>query len=143
MALLPEKGMRGLDNIKKEFDQYLGSMPFVGSNSDVMRVDVRETSTNIIAECDLPGIKNKEDIHVDIINNRHLKVSAIIQERKEEAGERHDRKERLIGKIDRSITLPNDVSLEGTIAGYKNGVLKIEMPKTNINKDTHIDVQFD
>lgn len=143
MAILPQKGMKGLDNLKKEFDQYLGSMPFIGTNAEIMRVDVHETNINVIAECDLPGIEQKENIHVDIINSRYLKVSAIIDGTKEESEPRYDRKERFDGKIDRSITLPSDVTLEGTTAIYKNGVLKIVMPKTNTNQESRIDIQFD
>src|SRR5699024_6787223 len=145
MALFPERGKKGLDYVKKEFDQYFGGFPFPFSNENFesILIDVHETNSQVIAECDLPGIKNKEDIHIDIRDARQLKISAV-KERVTETHNAHiDRQESRVGREESMITLPDEVEIEGTTAHYKNGVLTITMPKVNEGIQSRIDVDFE
>lgn len=145
MALFPETGKKGLDYVKKEFDNYFGGFPFPFSNENFesILIDVHETNSQVIAECDVPGIKNKEDIHIDIRDARHLKVSAVKESITETHNAHIDRQERSVGRIERMITLPTEVEIEGTTAHYKNGVLTITMPKVNEGIKSQIDVDFE
>src|SRR5699024_7952279 len=88
IALFQESGKKGLEFVKKEFDQYFGGFPFPFSNENFesILIDIHETNSQVIAECDLPGIKNKEDIHIDIRDERQLRISAL----KESVTETHD-----------------------------------------------------
>lgn len=52
------------------------------------------------------------------------------------------RKERYVGRFQRSIQLPSAVSQEGVKASYKNGVLEVRMPKLSEEHKRRIDVDF-
>ena len=145
MALFLESGKKGLDYVKKEFDQYFGGFPFPFSNENFesILIDVHETNNQVIAECDLPGIKNKEDIHIDIRDARQLKISAVKESVTEVHDAHVDRQERRVGRVERMITLPAEVDIDGTTAHYKNGVLTITMPKVNEGTESRIDVDFE
>lgn len=95
------------------------------------KTDIKDTGTAYLLEADLPGF-HKEDIHVDI-DNSYLTISA---ERHSEAEEKDHkgnfvRCERSYGSFSRSFDISN-VKAEEITASYKNGVLKLNMPK----KDT-------
>lgn len=89
--------------------------------------DIRETENAYELESDLPGFR-KEDISIDIEEDR-LTVSA---ERKQE--ERAEEKngyvhvERSFGSYSRSFDL-SGIDTEGITASYTDGVLKITLPK--------------
>jgi HSP20 family protein len=49
--------------------------------------------------------------------------------------------ERAYGSFTRSFTLPNTVSAEGANAEYKNGVLRVTLPKREETKARRIEVK--
>ncbi|MDG4657946.1 Hsp20/alpha crystallin family protein [Ectobacillus antri] len=144
MALLPYDSFRQLSNMRREFDRIFSDFPISFENEQVLgsiRVDVHETANEVVATCDIPGLEKKEDVDIDIENNR-LSISGSINRTNEIKEENMFRKERFAGRFSRMITLPSPVSHEGVKATYKNGVLEIKMPK--IVKDTKkkVDVDF-
>jgi HSP20 family protein len=52
------------------------------------------------------------------------------------------RKERFVGRFQRSVSLPVRVKAEGTTASYRNGVLEVRMPKETAEASRRIDVRF-
>ena len=90
-------------------------------------VDIYEKDQKLIVKADLPGIK-KEDIklHVD---RDILTISGETKKEKEVKAEDYYYSGRSIGKIQRSIRLPEGVKQEDIKASYKDGVLQIEIPK--------------
>ena len=92
------------------------------------RTDIQDTGNAYVLEADLPGFK-KEDIHIDIGDN----TLSIRAERHTEAEEK-DRKnhyvrcERSYGAYSRSFDISR-VKAEEITAEYKDGVLKLTMPK--------------
>ncbi len=90
------------------------------------RADVVETKDALVIELELPG-HELEDIDVELEGAR-LTVKA---ERKEPPmpDRTYHRAERPQGVISRSFALPTMVDKEQTTATYRNGVLRIELPK--------------
>jgi len=90
-------------------------------------VDVSENDDKIKLEADLPGMK-KDDIDVNIDGN----VLSIKGERKREEEteeEGYHRAERNYGKFQRTFTLPANVDAKNAKANFKDGVLKLTLPK--------------
>lgn len=104
------------------------------------RLDVSETEKEIEVIADLPGLE-KKDIEISLDND----VLVIKGERKEEYKEtdKHvHRMERRYGAFCRALRLPVEVKSDKIEASFKNGELKITLPKSEeaIKKITHIQV---
>jgi HSP20 family protein len=97
------------------------------------RVDIKEKKGNYEITADLPGV-DKEDVSVTL-HNGVLTIEATTE--KEETEEQDGeilRKERRSGKFMRSFNLGADVKESDIKATFKNGVLKLTMPKSEPEK---------
>ncbi|MCS7313358.1 MAG: Hsp20/alpha crystallin family protein [Acidobacteria bacterium] len=102
-------------------------------------VDVYENDKAYVVEVDLPGLK-KEDVKVTLQNN----VLTIQGERRlarEEKGVDYHRQERFYGKFLRSFTLPEMVDADKVSAEFKDGVLRLTLPKREPSAGRVIDVK--
>lgn len=95
--------------------------------------DLTEADDHYLVTFDLPGI-SADDVKIEVIDNQ-LIVSG---ERKEETvsegkGSPHFA-ERFYGKFHRVFTLPHTVEADKVEADYKDGVLRIAVPKTEASK---------
>ena len=94
--------------------------------------DMSETENEYIVAVDLPGV-TKKNIDVNYKNNM-LTISG--EREKEEKEEKKDfiRRERFYGKFVRSFTLPAAVREDDIKANFKDGVLTVRIPKTEVSK---------
>ena len=102
-------------------------------------VDIYEENGKIVINADLPGIE-KKDISIDL----HDRVLTIKGERLAEAeveGKNYYRQERVYGSFQRSFSLAEDVVSEQIEAEFKDGVLKIEIPKPVKEEPKKITIQ--
>lgn len=102
-------------------------------------VDVYEEKGKVIAEMNLPGMK-QEDIEVTF-QNGNLKVSAKRTEEKETKERDFYYKEIQRGAYERLIALPTEVKTDKIEAHYANGVLKVVMPLKELPKKEAVKVQ--
>ena len=101
-------------------------------------VDIYENKDQIILEAELPGM-NRDDFELTIENN----VITLRGERrfeKRDDTDNYHRVERAYGSFTRSFTLPQTVSGEGANAEYRNGVLRVTLPKREETKARRIEV---
>lgn len=104
-------------------------------------VDVSETEDAVIVKADLPGVK-PENIEINIVDN----VLTIKGEKKREVEEKKEsfyRVERFYGSFMRSIQLPTEVEIDKVKAQYKDGVLKITLPKKPEEKKKVIKIEVE
>ncbi|GIP34697.1 Hsp20/alpha crystallin family protein [Paenibacillus sp. J2TS4] len=145
MPIVPHDPFRQLENVRRELDRFFThdfSIFKPGASSfGNLNVDVYETESEVVATCDIPGLEKKEDVTIDIDNNV-LSISGSVNRVNEVKEESMHRKERFVGRFQRSIALPSAVSSEGVKATYKNGVLEVRMPKVQGDTKKKIDVQF-
>ena len=90
-------------------------------------VDIYEKDGNIVLKAELPGIDPK-DVDVRVENN----VLTLRGERRfdqEVSKESYHRVERAYGSFTRSFTLPNVVDTQNIKAEFKDGVLRMTLPK--------------
>jgi HSP20 family protein len=102
-------------------------------------VDIYEQDNNIVIKAELPGVDPK-DVDIRLDNN----VLTIQGERKfdnEVKKESYHRVERSYGAFTRSFTLPNTVDPNSIKAEFKEGVLRITLPKREEAKPKQIQIQ--
>ncbi|HID26513.1 MAG TPA: Hsp20/alpha crystallin family protein [Methanosarcinales archaeon] len=102
-------------------------------------LDMIETDKDIIVTADMPGV-DKKDIDIRVTEN-NIEISAETKREAEEKKEGYIFRERMAGKYYRSLTLPSSVDPEKVKASYKNGVLEVTLPKTEIKKKTVIKIE--
>ena len=137
-------------NIQREIDEIFdslsqrkgpwGSAPWRES-SLLPLINIRETTDSFVFTCEIPGI-NFDDLSIKIEGD-----ALIIQgERKTDAqtgDSSYLRRERVSGSFLRSFTLPREIDKEDVIASYKNGVLKVTLPKEKKPGARRIKVKYD
>ncbi|MDY6972091.1 MAG: Hsp20/alpha crystallin family protein [Thermodesulfobacteriota bacterium] len=101
-------------------------------------VDVYNEGEKVIIKAELPGV-DKKDIHVDVKDGT-LTLSGERSCTNEAKEENFYRKERAYGKFKRSFALPEGLNPDKIDADYKDGVLKIEIPKPEEKKPKEITV---
>jgi HSP20 family protein len=102
-------------------------------------VDIYENKDQIVIEAELPGM-NREDFDLSFENNVITLRGERRFEKKDESDNYH-RVERSYGSFTRSFTLPPTVSGEGIAAEYRNGVLRVTLPKREEVKARRIEIQ--
>lgn len=122
---------------KNEFD-LLGEMfedPFFNEHeSKIMKTDIKEKKDKYLIDVELPGYE-KENIKMEI-EDGYLTVHAEINSSNEEKEDgKFVRKERYIGSCSRSFYVGTEVKSEDIKASFKNGILKIEIPKKDEKKE--------
>ena len=103
-------------------------------------VDVYEDHDCIVLEADLPGVKPGE-FELAIENNVLTLKGERKFEKKTEDGNYH-RVERSYGSFTRSFTLPSTVDVNSVGADFKDGVLKVTLPRREETKPRQIQVQI-
>lgn len=101
--------------------------------------EVAESEEKFLMSLDLPGVK-KEDIKIEIDQNI-LKISG---ERKRDTETNENHKvhfyEKRYGFFKKSFTLPRSVDGAKIEARFENGVLEIQIPKTEAAKPRQIEI---
>jgi HSP20 family protein len=101
-------------------------------------VDIYETDNEVVLKAEVPEISQK-DIDIQVENNT-LVLRGERKFEKEAKRENFHRIERAYGSFVRSFTLPNSIDQEKIRADYKDGILKIVMPKREETKPKQIKV---
>jgi len=102
------------------------------------RTTVAETDNEYVVEVDLPGLK-PEDIRVEMHGNE-LWLSGERKQEKEEKGKNYHRVEQEYGCFERVIPLAAPVNEEKITAKYQDGVLKVNVPKSEEVKPKRVPV---
>lgn len=103
-------------------------------------VDVKDHEDEVIVMADLPGA-TKEDITVTLADPRTLTISFTRAEEKEEKEVGYYMQERVKGEMERTITLPTDVTTEESKATFENGILEVRLKKIQIAPEKRIFIE--
>ena len=99
-------------------------------------VDIYDSEKAIVINAELPGV-TKDTITLDVKEN----ILTLKGERKsdeEVRKENYYRMERCFGTFERAFTLPSTVDPAKITANFKDGILKIEIPKPDQKKPKQI-----
>jgi HSP20 family protein len=146
--------MRHFPLVRRSYNPFLAEFDFgrliedffrtpfkFGSNLEMVpAVDIYEENNKIVAKVEIPGSR-PEDIKLSVDGNL-LTISGERKREREIKNENYYRLENAYGKFQRTVELPVDVKAEGAKATYKDGVLKVELPKAESqrSKEVKIDV---
>ena len=103
-------------------------------------VDITEDEKEYLIKAELPEVK-KEDVKLTV-NDNVLTITGERKYEKEEKGKKYHRVERAYGSFMRSFTLPEDADEGKVSADYKDGVLKVHLPKSEKARPKSIDVKI-
>ena len=113
------------------FDDFFNDDFFSKRETNLMKTDIREKSDKYIIDIDLPGF-DKENINLSL-DNGYLNISAKVDKLDEENDEeKFVKRERFYGECSRSFFVGDNIKEEDIDAEFKNGILKIEVPKKEI-----------
>ena len=102
------------------------------------KVDIYDNDESLVITAELPGI-DKKDIDIDVKGG----VLTLKGERsfdREVKEEKYYCRERTFGKFERVFRIPVDVDPEKISADYKDGILRIDIPKPEEQKPKQIAV---
>jgi HSP20 family protein len=101
--------------------------------------NISENDDHIVVTAEIPGLEPK-DIDISVTGDV-LTLKAEKKQEKEEKNENFHRVERVFGSFSRSFRLPSSVVLDKVAADYKNGVLRVTLPKTDDSKRREVKVK--
>jgi HSP20 family protein len=113
------------------FDDFFRMVPADNLGYELFpKVDINEDDKTVHVKAEMPGLEEK-DLEVTLKDN----MLTISGEKKEENTEENKNRnyrycERKFGSFSRTIELPDGIKADEVKASYKNGVLEIEVPKS-------------
>lgn len=102
-------------------------------------VDITEDEKEYLVKAELPEMK-KEEIKINV-HDDVLSISGERKYEKEEKGKKYHRVERAYGSFMRSFTLPEDADGSKVSAEYKDGVLRVHLPKSEKAKPKAVEIK--
>jgi len=141
LDLIPRTGFdfpaRGL--FERFFDD-MDMTPFFGDEqSFVPAFDISESDTEYVITAEMPGIEEK-DLEVTI-SDGILSVKGEKKHEKEEKHETYHRVERRYGSFCRSFRVPDGVESDKVDATFKDGILKLAIPKSEKAETKKIEIK--
>ena len=129
----PNAIQNALSDFDRYFESFFGDSIFAPASRGLARlpaVDVRETEAAYALDMELPGYEEQDiEIHVD-------GSSLSIASKREDARKANDEeqgtwliRERRVSSFSRSFKMPENANHEGISAGFKNGILSLEIKK--------------
>ena len=137
-----------LEDVEKRLSTIFGRTPMAtnGEKKEAITVtewsplvDITEDEKEYLVKAELPEMK-KEEIKINVQDDV-LSISGERKYEKEEKGKKYHRVERAYGSFMRSFTLPEDSDGSKVNAEYKDGVLKVHLPKSEKAKSKAIEVK--
>ena len=101
-------------------------------------VDIYEGEGSYVVTAEIPGV-DKKNIEIDV-KDRILTLKGERSAENEVDEDHYYRRERSHGRFERTFSLPADVDTDKIDASFKDGVLKIEIPKPEERKPKQITV---
>jgi HSP20 family protein len=111
------------------FDRsFFGSKwPRLFQNMSTPTVDMYETDKEVVVEADVPGF-NEESLSIQL-TSQNMTIRGKMEETRDRSQDGYHMKEREYGRFSRTITFPMEVVQNEARASYKDGVLKVVIPK--------------
>ena len=139
--------LREMEDMRERMSRAFGLAPWPGNGGKELMsvsewaplVDITEDEKEYLIKVELPEVK-KEDVKVNVENG----VLNITGERKyehEEKTKKQHRIERSYGRFERCFTLPDEADGAKVNAEFKDGLLKVHLPKNPGAKPKSIDIK--
>lgn len=104
-------------------------------------LDISETKNDLVVKAELPGMDPKD---IDIsLSDGSLTIKGEKKQEREEKEENYHFIERSYGSFCRSVRLLKEVKHDKVNASFKNGVLKIVLPKSEEAKKKEVKIKVE
>jgi HSP20 family protein len=100
---------------------------------------LEETTDEVVIVAEMPGFDEK-DFSVEVSNDR-LILRGMKQQKTEERGRNYYYAEQSFGGFTRMLPLPCEVDVKRANARYKNGLLRVVLPKAEHAKAKRIEIR--
>ncbi len=131
------------EEMDKVFEDFFGraGFPSLREGGWIPAVDIHETKKDIVVTMDIPAIDPKE-VLITVVDDK-LTVKGERKRETEVKEEDFYKNERLCGSFQRTVQLPTEVEGDRAKATYKDGVLKVVVPKSRkaVPKEIRIEVK--
>ncbi len=107
-------------------DRIFNSNEYGYLQTEYPSIQLYEGDKKYVIKAALPGLK-KEDINIEIKNN-HLTIDG--EKKSDYSEEKYLRKERAFGKFKKTVKFGEGIDHEKVNADLKDGILTIELPKS-------------
>ena len=141
--------LKELEEMEKRLSTIFGR-PIMGSNGESKEaisvtewsplVDITEDDKEYVVKAEIPEMK-KEDIKINV-HDDVLTVSGERKYEKEEKTKKFHRVERAYGSFMRNFALPENADGSKISAEYKDGMLKVHLPKSEQAKKKAVEVKI-
>lgn len=136
-----------LAEFERGLERFFGNAPMLAGNGEEPiteklwepLTDITEDDKEYLVKVELPEVK-KEDVKVTVENGA-LRISGERKAEKEEKTKKYHRIESSYGSFLRAFTLPDTADGTKVNAEYKDGVLKVHLPKTAEAKPKAVEVK--
>ena len=142
------KPVKEFESMRSEMDRLWDSF-FVGKPRKrgdeeghwLPSVDVSETKNDVVVKVELPGM-NSKDLDISLSDGT-IVIKGEKKQEKEEKEENYHFVERSYGKFIRTVPLPKEVKHDKVSASYKDGILKVVLPKSEEAKTKEIKIKVE
>jgi HSP20 family protein len=147
LDIIPWERTKSLTKLRKEMDDlwghFFGDVGFHPFRETIWApaLDVKETKDTIVVTAELPGLTPK-DIEVSISGDL-LTLKGEKKQEREEKEESYHLVERRYGSFTRSIRLAAEVDPQHIKASHKDGILTINLPKSEKAKEKQIKINIE
>lgn len=141
--------LKELEEMEKRLSTIFGKAPSAttGDKKEAIAVaewsplvDITEDEKEYVVKAEIPEMK-KEDIKLNVVDDV-LSITGERKYEKEEKGKKYHRVERAYGSFVRSFTLPEDADGSKVSAEYKDGLLKVHIPKSEKAKPKTTEIKI-
>jgi HSP20 family protein len=140
LSLIPGRSFApSRDLFDRFFDDW--DLPALFSEKDEWSpaFDIAENDKEFVVSAELPGIDIK-DVEISI-SDGILSVKGEKKHEKEDKGEGYHRIERRYGSFHRSFRIPGKLESDKVDASYKDGILKVLLPKAEGTETKKIEIK--
>ena len=145
----PTGSLMSFDDFDNFFDDFLSrrwprlfdwNFPsMTAMEKSLPKVDIIDHDSELEVQAALPGVK-KDDLEVSVNNQTITIRTTTKKEEKKEEG-KYFRREIAHGEYRRTLSLPDYVDSDHAKASFKDGILKVTIPKTEKGKRKSIEIK--
>ena len=138
--------IREFENVQNRIASLFGRSSLLGDSESFTvsewapLVDVAEDEKEYLITAELPEVK-REDVKVTAEDGM-LRIAGERKFEKVENGKKFHRVERAYGTFERCFSIPDDTDAQKLTAEYKDGVLKVHLPKVPAQKPKAVEVKI-
>ena len=129
MAMLPVFGRNTW--MPDVFNDFFDNDFMTRANATAPAINVKESDTAYTVELAAPGLKKEDfNVNIDRDGNLHIRMESKAEKKDEDKKSHYLRREFSYSKFEQTLLLPDDVDKDGIEAKVNDGVLTVNLPKT-------------